>query len=420
MRDEGQSVAIEEDVDDISYVEPDSKIISLVNTILLDAYKKDASDVHFEPGVGKSPVLVRYRIDGECVVAHRVSSSVKSAIISRLKIMSGLDIAERRRPQSGKFIMRTQQRKIEFRVETTPTVGGVEDAVLRILPGFMALPLENMDFMPYYFDRLTKVLAKPYGIILCVGPTGSGKTTTLHAALGYINTPARKIWTAEDPVEITQPGLRQVQVNAKIGFTFSEALRSFLRSDPDVIMIGEMRDSETAKIAVEASLTGHLVFSTLHTNSAPETVVRLIEIGIDPFNFSDALLAIVAQRLSRRLCDKCKVPRKMSKKDYDELLEEFIRETGSVPDILPKFHEARPMEAVGCDQCRQTGYKGRIALHEMMIATPTVKAAIKNKLDVEALKKIALQEGMWTLRMDGIMKVLQGYTDIDQVNKVCL
>lgn len=420
LREEGPEVAIEEAVDDIQYVEPDSKIINLVNNILMDAYGKNASDVHFEPGIGKSPVVVRYRIDGECLIAHKVSSTVKSAVISRLKIMSGLDIAERRRPQSGKFIMRTKQQTIEFRVETTPTVGGVEDAVLRILPGFKALPLESMDFMPYNFGRLEKILAKPYGIILCVGPTGSGKTTTLHAALGRINTPARKIWTAEDPVEITQPGLRQVQINAKIGFTFSEALRSFLRSDPDVIMIGEMRDGETAKIAVEASLTGHLVFSTLHTNSAPETAVRLIEIGIDPFNFSDALLAIVAQRLSRRLCDKCKKPMAVSKHDYEEWIEGFMHETGSVPEELPKLHAANVMTAVGCDECRQTGYKGRIALHEVMIATPAVKAAIRKKADVDILKKTALAEGMWTLRMDGMMKVLKGYTDMEQVNKVCI
>ena len=298
MKVEAESLTVEEEDHETQALEPDSEVIALINRILLDAYRKGASDIHFEPGSGKSPLLVRYRIDGECIMAHKIAATFKNAINSRIKIISGLDISERRRPQSGKILLRFEQRKLEYRVEITPTVGGHEDAVLRLLSASKPLPLVEMGFMPYTLERFKGILDKPYGLILCVGPTGSGKTTTLHSALGHINSPKRKIWTVEDPVEITQAGLRQVQINSKIGFSFPEALRSFLRADPDVKMIGEMRDAETARIAIEASLTGHLVFSTLHTNSAPESVVRLIEMGIDPFNFADALLGIVAQRLA--------------------------------------------------------------------------------------------------------------------------
>ena len=318
-------VTVEEDVEASQFIEPDSKVITLINKVLIDAHRRGASDIHFEPGGINNPVLVRYRIDGECLVAHKIAATFKNAIISRIKIIANLDISERRKPQSGKILLRFENRKVEYRVEITPTVGGLEDAVLRLLAASKPLPLEEMGFLPYNLERLKGIVTKPYGMILCVGPTGSGKTTTLHSALGYINKPNRKIWTAEDPVEITQTGLRQVQVNAKIGFTFAEAMRSFLRADPDVIMIGEMRDVETARIAIEASLTGHQVFSTLHTNSAAETVVRLIDMGMDPLNFADALLGIVAQRLARKLCDNCKKPLKLRQEEYDELREEFLQ-----------------------------------------------------------------------------------------------
>jgi type II secretory ATPase GspE/PulE/Tfp pilus assembly ATPase PilB-like protein len=370
--------------------------------------------------MGKEPFTIRYRVDGECYIAHKIPSIHKAAIISRLKILSELDIAERRRPQSGKIMLRYEGRKIEYRIEVTPTVGNQEDAVLRILAASKPLPLDAMGFSGTNLARFKEIITKPYGIILCVGPTGSGKTTTLHSALGHINKPVRKIWTAEDPVEITQPGLRQVQIHPKIGFNFADALRSFLRADPDVIMIGEMRDEETAKIAIEASLTGHLVLSTLHTNSAPETAVRLIEMGMDPFNFSDALLGIMAQRLTRSLCDNCKKTYHPDREEYDELVRSYGREwftAHKMPDYLP---ELSLMRKNGCEKCGGTGYKGRIAFHELLVGTKKVKDYIKKSTGVEQLRDLAIEEGMRTLRMDGIMKVFQGITDYEQVNKVCM
>jgi type II secretory ATPase GspE/PulE/Tfp pilus assembly ATPase PilB-like protein len=420
MKDEAQSVSIEEGGDNVQFEEPDSKVVSLINRVLLDAYRKGASDIHFEPGTGKNPLIIRYRIDGECLVAHKIATTYRNAVISRLKIIAGLDIYERRRPQSGKIQMRFEQRKLEYRVEVTPTVGGQEDAVLRLLAASRPLPLSEMGLMPYNLDRFTKILDKPNGLILCVGPTGSGKTTTLHSALGHINVPSRKIWTVEDPVEITQPGLRQVQVNSKIGFTFSEALRSFLRADPDVIMVGEMRDMETARIAIEASLTGHLVLSTLHTNSAPETIVRLIDMGLDPYNFSDALLGIVSQRLPRKLCDNCKKNIRPRRELYDELVETFVREAGIETDLIPGFRNSSVMERRGCEQCNGTGYRGRVAIHELMICTQAAKKGIRESACNDILRRTALEDGMWTLKMDGIIKVFQGLTDLDQIQKVCM
>ncbi len=417
----GEDVVIDDDAEGSQFIEPDSKIISLINQLLIGAYKLGASDIHIEPGIGKQPVQIRYRIDGECQIAHQVAATFKNAIISRIKIISNLDISERRKPQSGKITLRYENRKLEFRVEITPTVGGQEDAVLRLLSSSKPLPLDHMGFYPRSLERLEAVLAKPYGLILCVGPTGSGKTTTLHSALGSINKPNRKIWTAEDPVEITQAGLRQVQVNAKIGFTFAEAMRSFLRADPDVIMIGEMRDVETAHIAIEASLTGHQVFSTLHTNNAPETVIRLIDMGMDPFNFADAMLGIVAQRLARKLCDKCKVFKRPSREEYDDIVEEFYHDATEKTDItLPGYIDTVFMAPKGCDACNGTGYKGRLALHEVMIGTPAVKRAIKNGTNVDVLKELAISEGMLTLKMDGIIKIFNGLTNMDQILKVCI
>ena len=420
MKGEAETVSMEEDADESRLLfEPDSKVISLVNRILVDAYKRGASDIHFEPGMGSDPLTIRYRIDGECMPAHKVATLYKAAIIVRIKILADLNIAERRRPQSGKILLRYRQQMLEYRVEITPLVGGREAAVLRLLAASKPLPLHGLSFMPYNLGRFMDLLEKPHGIILCVGPTGSGKTTTLHSALGHINSLERKIWTAEDPVEITQPGLCQVQVNAKIGFTFAEALRSFLRADPDVIMIGEMRDAETAKIAIEASLTGHLVFSTLHTNSAPEAAVRLIEMGMDPFNFSDALLGIVAQRLAKKLCEHCRKPARNKRQLYDEVVAALVRIAG--PRYLPpEYQEANFMEKVGCEECGGTGYKGRIAIHELMVATPGIKSAIRREKELEELRSIALDEGMLTLKMDGLMKVLSGETDMEHILKVCM
>jgi type II secretory ATPase GspE/PulE/Tfp pilus assembly ATPase PilB-like protein len=412
-------LTIEEEVEEIGVNETDSQIVMLVNKILMDGYEKKASDIHFEPGRHGQPFQVRYRIDGVCRVFHQVPTMFKKAIVSRLKIMANLDISERRKPQSGKIIILHQNNPIEYRVEVTPTVGGNEDAVLRILTTSEPLPLEEMALSESNLDALKRILDQPYGFILCVGPTGSGKTTTLHSALKYLNTPDVKIWTAEDPVEITQAGLRQVQVNPKIGLTFSEVFRSFLRSDPDVIMIGEMRDTETAKTAIEASLTGHLVLSTLHTNTAPETVVRLIDMGMDPFNFADALLGILAQRLARRLCDQCKEPYHPDQQVYDELVRIygstwFQQHGGS--DYSP---DLTLMKKVGCDLCDGSGYKGRVALHELFLATEEIKKAIRRKAAADELSIMAIRGGMRTLIMDGIQKVFQGMTDVEEILQVC-
>jgi type II secretory ATPase GspE/PulE/Tfp pilus assembly ATPase PilB-like protein len=416
---EEQPVVVEQ-TEEFDYSEPDSKVILLVNKILIEAFRQNVSDIHFEPELDKGPLLVRYRVDGECVISHEIPTAHKHAVVARLKIMAKLDIAERRKPQSGKIFLLYEKKKLEYRLEITPTVEGQEDAVLRLLTAAKPLSLHEMGFSSENLVKFTGMVQKPYGIILCAGPTGSGKTTTLHSALATINSPERKIWTAEDPVEIIQKGLRQVQVNAKIGFNFEDAMRSFLRADPDVIMIGEMRDAETSKTAIAASLTGHLVFSTLHTNSAPETVGRLIEMGLDPYNFSDALLGIIAQRLARKLCTGCKTPYHPSREEYDEIVAHY-GENWFRDDRLPEYgDELQLMGSAGCEKCGGTGYKGRIALHELLVNSPEVKRAIKRNASVEDLRDLALRDGMRTLKMDGIQKVFQGTTDLKQILKVCI
>jgi type II secretory ATPase GspE/PulE/Tfp pilus assembly ATPase PilB-like protein len=334
--------------------------------------------------------------------------------------MANLDITERRQPQSGKILLKFKNNRVEYRLETTPTTGNNEDAVLRVLASSKPVPLDKMGLYPAYEKAFRNMLTQPYGIILCVGPTGSGKTTTLHSALGHLNTPDRKIWTVEDPVEITQPGLRQVQVQDQIGLTFAKVLRSFLRSDPDVIMIGEMRDRETATTAIEASLTGHLVLSTLHTNSAPETIVRLIEMGMDPYNFADALLGIMAQRLARKLCDNCKVSYHPSEEEFGELIRFYDPYWFKEHKIEPYSPKTMLMKKGGCEKCNGTGYRGRLALHELIIGTENIKKAIKNSIPVEDIKVLAMQEGMRTLLMDGVQKALGGLTDLSNVLKVCV
>ncbi len=410
-------VSLEEDSDDYSVTEADSKLIRLLNKILIDGFTQSASDIHIEPGSDRDPIKIRYRVDGICHIAHTIPRIYSRAIISRLKIMATLDISERRRPQSGKIVIRYSKKKIEYRLEVTPTVGGNEDAVLRILSGSTPLDLDSMGFSPYNHAAFADIISKPYGLILCVGPTGSGKTTTLHSALSHINKPDRKIWTAEDPVEITQKGLRQVQVNSKIGFTFEEALRSFLRADPDIIMIGEMRDPITAKIAVEASLTGHLVLSTLHTNSAAETVTRLMEMGLEPYHFADVFLGIIAQRLGLRLCS-CKEPYHPDQEEYDKLVYYYSQEFFE-KDKLPAYDDKLTlMRENGCPKCGESGYKGRVGIHELLAGSPEVKNAIRESVPVNEIQEIAMKDGMRTLTMDGIYKVFQGDTDFMQVNRV--
>ncbi|MCX7147371.1 MAG: ATPase, T2SS/T4P/T4SS family, partial [Sulfuritalea sp.] len=290
--------------DDISAA-ADNELVKLVNKIIVDAYQMGASDIHIEPGLGKDKVLIRFRRDGSLQKYIEVPASYRNAMVARLKIMCDLDIAERRKPQDGKIKFKKYgPLDIELRVATIPSTGGVEDVVMRILAGGEPIPLDKLGVLPTNLTKLKATISKPYGLFFVCGPTGSGKTTTLHSVLGYLNTVDTKIWTAEDPVEITQKGLRQVQVNKKI-MDFPMVMKAFLRADPDIIMVGEMRDAETTGIGIEASLTGHLVFATLHTNSAPESIIRLLDMGMDPFNFSDALLGILAQRLAKRLC-KCK------------------------------------------------------------------------------------------------------------------
>jgi type II secretory ATPase GspE/PulE/Tfp pilus assembly ATPase PilB-like protein len=348
-----------------------------------------------------------------------VPASHQRALISRLKILANLDIAERRRPQSGKILLEYRNQKIEYRIEVTPTIGRNEDVVLRILSTAKPMALNELAFSAANLAAFKEMITRSFGIVLVVGPTGSGKTTTLHSALQHINTDMRKIWTAEDPVEITQVGLRQVQVKPKIGFGFQEALRSFLRADPDVIMIGEMRDRETAKTAIEASLTGHLVFSTLHTNSAPEAASRLLEMGLDCFNFADALLGILAQRLVRRLCDHCKLAYVPGHDELRELVHQYGAEWFRQHHVAPETSEIRLYRAKGCLQCNFSGYRGRLAVHELMSGSERVKHALIEKASAAALRQIALEEGMHTLKMDGVQKVLAGLTDMQQVSSAC-
>ena len=400
-------------------VESDSAIMRLANRIIMDAYTRGASDIHIEPYGKTRPTRIRLRVDGICGVYKEIPASHRKALVSRYKIMSNLDISERRKPQDGKIKIKTAKGLIELRVATLPSAGGEEDVVMRILAASKPMKLEDMGFSERNLSVFKELVAKPYGVVLCVGPTGSGKTTTLHSALGHINTPERKIWTAEDPVEITQFGLRQVPVKAKIGVTFSTLLRAFLRADPDVIMIGEMRDEETAQIGIEASLTGHLVFSTLHTNSAPETVTRLIDLGVDPYSFADALLCVLAQRLARRLCKHCK-------KAYHPVEDEFrgiAAEYGEEHFDRLGFSYTKDLElfeAVGCKECNGAGYKGRLGIHELLAGTDEVKRVIQRKAPIEEIRDRAIEDGMTTLMQDGIRKVFLGITDMKQIRGVCI
>jgi type II secretory ATPase GspE/PulE/Tfp pilus assembly ATPase PilB-like protein len=399
--------------------EDDSVIVQLVNKIITDACKRNCSDIHIEPYPGKEGAEIRFRVDGVCHKYQTVPYHYRRALVSRLKIMADLDISERRKPQDGKIkFRRFSALDIELRVATVPTVGAEEDVVLRILAAGEPIPLQDLGMSERNYGLLLNMVTKPYGMILAVGPTGSGKTTTLHALLSHINKPERKIWTAEDPVEITQRGLRQVQVLPKIGFDFAAAMRSFLRADPDVIMVGEMRDHETAAIGIEASLTGHLVFSTLHTNSAPETIVRLLEMDMDPFNFADALLGILAQRLVRTLCKDCKQPYRPSREDYDVLARIYSGDFQALG--FPYTGDLVLHKVNGCPKCENTGYKGRTAIMELLDGTEAIKTLIRGKADVETIREQAVKDGMTTLMQDGIRKVFLGLTDPQQVRSVCI
>jgi type II secretory ATPase GspE/PulE/Tfp pilus assembly ATPase PilB-like protein len=417
----GQLGAEEEtDDDDTERVsEEDSAIVQLVNKMIVDAYHRGVSDIHIEPRPGKANVVMRYRIDGACQIYQTIPYTYKRAVVSRLKIMSDLDIAERRFPQDGKIkFKRFAPLDIELRVATIPTAGGNEDVVLRLLHAGEPMPLDDMGMSDWVYENLTREITKPYGIVLAVGPTGSGKTTTLHAALRYINKPETKIWTAEDPVEITQEGLRQVQVHPKIGFDFATAMRAFLRADPDVIMVGEMRDHETVSTGIEASLTGHLVFSTLHTNSAPETITRLLDMGMDPFNFADALLCVLAQRLGRTLCKDCKEEYHPTREEYDTLVRAYDGDFDALG--FPYNDDLTLYRPKGCTNCGNTGYRGRAGLYELLIGTDELKSLVQVRAKMEDIRAQAIKDGMTTLLQDGIRKVFLGVMDLIQVRKVCI
>ena len=417
MREESQEIEEAEK----AVGEEDNAVVKLVNKIILDAYARGASDIHIEPFSGKENTRVRVRIDGDCSVYQTIPFNYRSAVVSRIKIMADLDIAERRKPQDGKIkFKKFGGKNIELRVATLPTQGGTEDVVMRILDGSEPLPLDQVGFSKRNYANFIEAISNPYGLIFVCGPTGSGKTTTLHSALKYLNKAKTKIWTAEDPVEITQKGLRQLQVNPKIGLDFAAALRSFLRADPDVIMVGEMRDKETTSIGIQASLTGHLVLSTLHTNSAPESITRLLDMGMDPFNFSDAILCILAQRLARTLCKKCRQPYHISLEEYTSLAREYGLDYFNDRAAVPFKDDLMVNKPVGCDDCNGYGYRGRMALHELLMGTDDIKLLIQNKAKVDEIRTQAIKDGMTSLKQDGLEKIFKGHLDLLQVRKVCI
>ncbi len=416
----------------------DNELVKLVNKIIVDAYNQGASDIHIEPMPGKGKTGVRFRKDGTLFPYIEVPSSYRSALAARLKIMCDLDISEKRKPQDGKIKFKKYgPLDIELRVATIPTTGGVEDIVMRILAAGEPIPLDKLGLTTNNKNNLVTAVSKPYGLFFVCGPTGSGKTTTLHSVLGSLNNPETKIWTAEDPVEITQKGLRQVQVNKKV-IDFPVVMKAFLRADPDIIMVGEMRDAETTHIGIEASLTGHMVFATLHTNSAPEAVIRLLDMGMDPFNFADALSGILAQRLAKRLCGKCKEAYNPDAEELKAFMHEFtndLRQTdpwrkdpqGEAKKLYDywlkeygKDGKLTFQRAKGCDTCGGSGYKGRVGLHELMIASDPVKKMVQEKARVADLFVKCVEEGMCTLKMDGMEKVMMGLTDLKQVRAVCI
>jgi type II secretory ATPase GspE/PulE/Tfp pilus assembly ATPase PilB-like protein len=424
LRDELRS---DGDSKDDTIKETDSTLVRLVNKIIVDAHACGASDIHVEANRGRESVVIRFRADGQLSEYLRLPYNFRGATISRLKIMAGLDISERRRSQDGRINFNEfAPLELELRVVTVPTRDGLEDVVMRLLTATEPLPITKLGLSEAQMALVRQLIRRPYGLILAAGPTGSGKTTTLHSLISEINEPGTKIWTAENPIEITQSGLRQVQVHPKIGWDFATVMRAFLRADPDVIMVGEMRDQETAGIGVEASLTGHLVFSTLHTNSAPETVVRLLDMGIDPFSFSDSLVAVLAQRLARRLCPRCRVKRPAATEEIAQFAEEYCYESELQPHaMVARWNELYGGRIVlhdikGCDFCRKTGYRGRVGLFELLVVTPEMRQMMLRRAPASELRKRAMRDGMLTLKQDGIEKCLSGETDIHEVRAAAL
>jgi type IV pilus assembly protein PilB len=394
-------------VEDLSKIEAaveEAPVVKLINTLITRAVNERASDLHLEPG--EQDLRVRFRIDG---VLHEVMStprSVSGAVVSRVKIMADLDIAERRVPQDGRVGLRVNGRAIDLRVATLPSIYG-EKVVIRVLDKDDAiLQLSDLGFMPHALDRFSKSFSKPYGAILVTGPTGSGKTTTLYAALNVLNKPNVNIITVEDPVEYRLPGITQVQVNRKAGLFFATALKSILRSDPDIVLVGEVRDTETAKTAVEAALTGHLVLSTLHTNDASSSIGRLVDMGVEPYLVSSALDCIVAQRLARKICERCRRPREASP--------EVLARMGLPPDAEP----VTIYDAVGCKVCSGTGYRGRLSINEVLTVSEEIQRMAVERRPSDEVKKVGVSQGMRTLREDGMEKVRLGLTTLEEVLRV--
>jgi type IV pilus assembly protein PilB len=391
-----------QDLSALEAVADEAPVVKLVNMLITRASADRASDIHIEPT--ERDLRVRFRIDGVLHEIMRTPRSITNAVISRLKIMADIDIAERRRPQDGRINLRVGGRQLDLRVSTLPTIYG-EKVVMRLLDTSTALlELEDLGFSRYTQDRYRSSYSKPYGTILVVGPTGSGKSTTLYATLNVLNKPETNIITIEDPVEYRLPGVNQVQVNRKAGLTFASGLRSFLRQDPDIMLVGEIRDAETASIAIESALTGHLVLSTLHTNDAPSSVSRVIEMGVEPFLVGSALDSVLAQRLARRLCDHCK--------EAYEPSEQVVENAGweLAPSMLYR--------TVGCKACSQTGYRGRVAVHELMIVDEEIERLAVERVSTDTLKRAAIEAGMRTLRQDGMEKVAEGVTSLEEILRV--
>lgn len=412
----------------------DNVVVRIVNKIIEDAYRQKVSDIHIEPGMGKQKVIVRFRKDGVLATYYKFPTKYRAVFVSRIKVMAHLDISNKNKPQDGKINFRHfAPIDVELRVATIPTAGGIEDVVIRLLSGGKCMPVNAIGLSSNNLDKLLDAVSRPHGLFIVCGPTGSGKSTTLHSVLNYLNSHERKIWTAEDPVEITQAGLRQVEVNDKVGMTFAGAMRAFLRADPDIIMVGEMRDTETASTAIEASLTGHLVLSTLHTNSAAESIVRLLDMEMDPFNFADAIVGILSQRLTKTLCTSCKKSYVPEQRELEFLAVEYCREaipdgSRSDPDdqdVLNQIElwrqnftqkgEFTLYKAPGCLDCLDTGYRGRMGIHELLMSTPEIKKMILRKAPAAEIHYQGIESGMRTRKQDGIEKILMGYTDFSQI-----
>ncbi|MBN20629.1 MAG: type II secretion system protein GspE [Bdellovibrionaceae bacterium] len=396
-----EDLDLEGPIDILEATEDDAPVIRFVNSLLFRAVKEKASDIHIEPF--EKEFVVRFRIDGVLYDIIRQPKQAHAAIASRIKVMGQLDIAEKRMPQDGRIKIKIAGKDIDIRLSTVPTTHG-ERVVMRVLEQTgTVLELEHLGFEGPSKAELEKLIFRKYGIILVTGPTGSGKSTTLSACLVKLNSPERNIMTAEDPVEYQIPGINQVQVNAKIDLTFARALRAFLRQNPDIIMVGEIRDKETAEIAINASLTGHLVLSTLHTNDAPSAATRLIDMGVEPFLVASSILGIVAQRLIRKVCEKCREPYEPS--DFE------MREMGltSIPEGSTLFR------AKGCASCGNGGYSGRTVIHELLVVDDEIRSLITQNVDAGTIKRAAQKKGMKTLREDGVNKVLKGMTTVEEL-----